>query len=664
MEYRDPDKSLIFLLEDDPGLTELLIERLEPHLVDVFSAKTAQEAIQWLGLHHPDLMILDYSLPDMTAASLVQQLKTERLLPPFLVTTGVGDERIAVTMMKLGARDYLVKDHRFLETLPSVVLRILREIHTEHQLAETQNALTRIQSLLVAALSQTPAGIIIADAPAIQPRLANRMAEELLMLPGLGEMDRLPYGVPAGYQCFQQDGIPIPMEDLPLSQAILLGYSCQNHEMRVVRHDGSECWILSNAAPIRNEQGEIVAGITVFTDLTERREDEQKRHRLEIQLQQKQKLESLGSLAGGIAHDFNNLLMGIMGNADLAKQAIPQQSPVTTSLEEIIKASHNAADLCHQMLAYSGKGQFELRQVNINDIVSEMVQMIEVTAAKKGAVRYEFGENLPRIQVDPAQLRQIIVNLVMNAAESLESIHGMITLSTGLIDCRDLDLSGTLLDEEYSADSYVCLRVADNGCGMDKKAIERIFDPFYTTKFTGRGLGLAAVLGIVRGHKGVIQVDSEVGRGTVFTVFFPAESEKAVVPPPAPTRMWRGQGAVLLVDDEPYVRDVGSRMLEWIGFDVLPACDGLEALDLYRQHREGIVAVLLDMTMPRMGGEECFAALRKAGCRIPVILSSGYNQSENIPLSGEAGITRFIQKPYRAETLRVLFREILDTSAP
>ena len=660
MERDESSTSLVLLIEDDPGLADLITERLESLPLTLAHVHTAHQALEWLTSNHPNLIILDYSLPDMTAASLLRQLKAETAPPPFIVTTGVGDERIAVAMMKLGARDYLVKDQRFLETLPSVIHRVLREIKTEQQLTETQTTLTRIQSLLVAALSQTPAGIIIADAPEIRPRLANRMAEELLLLPGLGEMTTLPYGRPDGYECYHHDGTRIPLEELPISQAIIQGLACQNLEMRVSRHDGSECWILSNAAPIRDEQGKIIAGITVFTDMTEHKEYEHNRRKFEGQLQQKQKLESLGSLAGGIAHDFNNLLMGIMGNADLAKQSVAHPSPALQSLEEILKAAQSAAELCHQMLAYSGKGQFELRDVDINEIVSEMVQMIEVTAARKGAVRYEFADQLPTIQVDPAQVRQIIVNLIMNAAESLESMNGMITISTGLVECDQNDLAGSYLNEELPEGFYVYLEVADNGCGMEKDAIERIFDPFYTTKFTGRGLGLAAVLGIVRGHKGAIKVHSEVGKGTVFKVFFPVAEEKPIPNPEVPT-IWRGNGAVLLVDDEAYVRDVGARMLEWIGFSVFLAEDGLDALDVYQKHREKIVIVLLDMTMPRLGGEECLAALRKAGCNVPVILSSGYNQSDIMPQLTDAGLTRFIQKPYRAEALRTLIREIFES---
>lgn len=397
-------------------------------------------------------------------------------------------------------------------------------------------------------------------------------------------------------------------------------------------------------------------------DITALRKAEEERRRMELQVQQAQKLESLGVLAGGIAHDFNNLLMAILGNADLALQDLSEVSPARPMLEEIEIAARRAADLCRQMLAYSGKGRFVLMPINLSEVVSEMVHMLQVSVSKKAVLRFHCAETLPSIEADPTQIRQVIMNLIINASEAIGNRSGVISISTGAMECDRQYLTSTHLDESLPEGCYVYLEVTDTGSGMDAETQARIFDPFFTTKFTGRGLGLAAVLGIVRGHRGAIKVYSEPGRGTTFKILFPAIDlpPETIHPERFPGEHWCGTGTVLLVDDEETVRTLGKRMLERLGFDVLVACDGREALNLFAAHGEEIVCVILDLTMPHMDGEETFRELRRIRPNVRVVMSSGYNEQEIVQRFAGKSLAGFIQKPYQLARLAATLRNILE----
>jgi signal transduction histidine kinase len=287
-------------------------------------------------------------------------------------------------------------------------------------------------------------------------------------------------------------------------------------------------------------------------DVTERHEAEEHRRMFEVRMQHTQKLESLGVLAGGIAHDFNNLLMGIMGHADLALLDIPPDSKARESIQEILHISRRAADLSRQMLAYSGKGRFVIESIDMRDIVREMAGMIDVSISKKANLSITYPETLLLIEADASQIRQIVMNLIINASEAIGDANGKITVSMGSVECTRADFSSIMLNDELMEGVYVSLMVADTGQGMDEETRARIFDPFFTTKFTGRGLGLAAALGIVRGHKGSISVESSPGKGSTFTVLLPDSERrrKKRKRPVQDNHDWQGNGTVLLVDDE------------------------------------------------------------------------------------------------------------------
>lgn len=415
--------------------------------------------------------------------------------------------------------------------------------------------------------------------------------------------------------------------------------------------------------------GTETALVTV-RDITERIEAGESRRNLESQLQQAQKLESLGVLAGGIAHDFNNLLLAILGNLDLAMAELPAEEPGRKFLDALDVAARRAADLCRQLLAYAGKGHFALQPVNINEIIREMEALLEISVSKKASLHKELSAELPAVHADATQLRQIIMNLVINASEALGEKGGRITLSTGVQACARSYLDGAVLGSGLPEGRYAFLACADTGCGMDAETLARVFDPFFTTKFTGRGLGLATVYGIVRTHKGAIKLESSVGGGTSFRILLPAIQQSAVpleAARPVADHVWRGQGAVLVVDDEETVREFTQHALLKMGFRVLLAGDGKRALEVYQATRQPdadpmdrIVGVLLDMTMPTMDGEETCRALRALQPDLRIILSSGFSEQDVTAHFVQDARTWFLQKPYRAADLRAAFKKLLE----
>jgi CheY-like chemotaxis protein len=378
-------------------------------------------------------------------------------------------------------------------------------------------------------------------------------------------------------------------------------------------------------------------------------------------MQHAQKLESLGVLAGGIAHDFNNLLMSVMGNADLALLELAPSSAARESVEEIKRTAARAADLCRQMLAYSGRGKTIVEAVDLSEVVEEMSHMLDVSISKRAVLNKNLARPLPAVCADVTQLRQVVMNLITNASEALGEADGAICVSTGASECARSQLADAYVADEFADGLHVFIEVTDTGCGMDGETQARIFDPFYTTKFTGRGLGLAAVLGIIRGHKGAIRVESTPGKGTSIRVLLPATRQPVadVLPGPSVPDRASLSGTVLLADDEETVRAVSSRMLRRMGLEVMTASDGQEAVELFARHRKRIDGVLLDLTMPQMDGVQAFEQLRRIDPEVRVLLASGYSEqdvAQRFPIDALRGI---VHKPFDFETLRSQLQHLL-----
>ncbi|MCS7047335.1 MAG: response regulator [Gemmataceae bacterium] len=413
--------------------------------------------------------------------------------------------------------------------------------------------------------------------------------------------------------------------------------------------------------PMRNQAGQITGCIGIAVDVTERKRAEAERERLQAQLLHAQKLESLGILAGGIAHDFNNFLTGILGYADLALREVPPNSTAHHLIAEAIKVTRRAAELTERMLAYSGKGRFVIEPVDLSALVIEMESLLKVSISKKCRLVLALASDLPAIEGDSAQIRQVLLNLVINASEAIGEREGVVTVATGVRHCTRAELASAYVNYDMPEGSYVYLEVADTGCGMAPEIQAKMFDPFFSTKFAGRGLGLSATLGIVRGHRGTIRCTSEPNQGTTFTVLFPAAAgrPKAELPPAAGEDAWRGDGKVVVADDEFLIRNMVGHMLRRLGFQVLLAADGQEAVELFCREANDVRLVLLDLTMPRLDGVEALRLIRAQRRDVPAILSSGYNEQTTAKRLTQGDQVVFLQKPYRFEELAAVVKQVL-----
>ena len=432
------------------------------------------------------------------------------------------------------------------------------------------------------------------------------------------------------------------------------------HEYRVRFPDGTIRWLRGNAVPQREADGSTLWH-GFITDITEQKQAEINLQALERKIQQTQKLESLGVLAGGIAHDFNNILTGIIGNASLATLELPEDSAVIPFLRSITEGSKQAADLCRQMLAYSGRGRFVVRAVSVNRIVEETTKLLQIAVSKNASLRLELVPDLPAITADETQLRQVIMNLVINASDAIGDQQGAIRISTSVATLDPSFSAGAVLAPDSPEKPHVCLEVSDSGCGMSPEVQARIFDPFYTTKFTGRGLGLSAVLGILRGHKGGLKIDSQLGHGTTFTLCFPVapveeQADTKIVQAHTP---WKASGLILVVDDDETIRRATSAMLQKLGFAVQVAEDGARGLEAFRADPSRFTLVLLDLTMPNKDGESVFVDMKALKPDVRVILMSGFSEKEATARFVGKGLASFLQKPFGFDDLRTLLASVL-----
>ncbi|WLT32047.1 PAS domain S-box protein [Geothrix sp. PMB-07] len=431
------------------------------------------------------------------------------------------------------------------------------------------------------------------------------------------------------------------------------------YEFRLQTKSGEVRWIDFAAGTV--VLGDRVLGLGTAFDVTERVKANEARLKAERKLMGAQKLESLGLLAGGVAHDFNNLLTVIQGNAGMLRDAMDEPEMAQTCLRNIEETCRRAAGLVGQMLAYSGRGRGQVHLLDLNRLIQEIAQLLSVSIPKAISIQYRLTDPLPPILGDPAQLQQVVMNLVTNAAEAIGETEGRITLGSGFQVLGETDATGLRVAEGLDSGPFVFFEVEDTGAGMDAATLARIFDPFFTTKFTGRGLGLAAMQGIVRGHGGGVEIQSSPGVGTTFRVYLPARSG-SVLPgadePRGAALPLSGEGLVLVADDEPGIRDFVQQVMVRAGFEVIVAADGVDAVEQVRAHHRELRLVLLDLTMPRLGGDEALVDIRALGYSGPVIRWSGYALTDATPDPRAA----FLRKPFSAEELLALVAKALSPS--
>jgi signal transduction histidine kinase/CheY-like chemotaxis protein len=508
------------------------------------------------------------------------------------------------------------------------------------QLIEKLAELTATNNDLANLLGATDIATVFLDSQLRIKRFTPRATELLNLIPG-------DLGRPISHITQNFDGKELAAESTRMLKDLSLT------EKEVQTRDGR--WHTMRILPYRTLDHRIDGVVITFSDVTRLKQAEQERRELEGRMLHSQKLESLGVLAGGIAHDFNNILTAVLGYLDLSLLESSKGVQAKSHVEKARRCTLRAAALTQQMLAYSGKGVPNLQRVNLNGIMRDMDALLAASISKRVSVEYRLAAALPPVHADSAQLTQVILNLLINASEAMAESGGVITVTTRAMRASRQQLALSFPDSDLPDGDYTLLEVSDTGCGMDLATKAKAFDPFFTTKFTGRGLGLSVVAGIIKSHHGAAAVDSTPGRGSVFRVILPADKSPAAVSVPVaevPQAPVPGSGTILVIDDEPNVRDVAKAFLERSGFTVLAAPGGAEGVEIFKRHRSEIRAVLLDVTMPGMKTESILTELRAIRPDVVVLLVSGYSEHEITSRFAGQGMSGFIPKPFTMKTLR------------
>jgi PAS domain S-box-containing protein len=592
-------------------------------------AATGEEAITLAAQLRPALVLMDISLgAGMDGIEAAHQVQALGL--PVVFLTAFADETTLARAKGSGPYGYILKpfDER---TLHSTIEMALYRHRMEREIKASES---KLRAILEHAIDL----VVILD----RSGLVSYSSPSAARILGYGAGERL--GTAAAELVHPDD---LQTYATVLHELVQTPGASRTIEIRVLHKDGTYRLVEAishNALDVPGVHGIVVNA----RDITERRQVELDRQAMEAKVQQAQKLESLGVLAGGIAHDFNNLLMGIMGHAGLALMETAGDHPLRRRLHQIEVAATRASELTNQLLAYSGRGKFQVEPLSLSQLVDEMENLLETVISKKAVLEHRYAHDLPLVDGDATQLRQVIMNLITNASDALEERTGRIAIAIGAMETGPLTpcIAGTPPDG-----LSVFLDVTDTGSGMAPETLQRIFDPFFTTKFTGRGLGLAAVLGIMRGHQGAIQVISRPGHGTTFRLLFPRSRHTAdpEVWEDRPAQAYQSHGIILVVDDEETVRSVAASTLERCGFTIHTATNGRDGLRVYRERAPLVRAVLLDLTMPVLGGDEVLAELRSGeapGTTVPVLLSSGYSSGDVAGNLQRYGPIQFLQKPY------------------
>jgi two-component system cell cycle sensor histidine kinase/response regulator CckA len=632
----------ILAVDDDAGNREILKRQLERQGYLVETAGSGDEALQVVRRESFDVILLDIVMPGLDGFHVLQEIRSDADLAgiPVVMLSALDELESVARCLEMGASDFLSKpfDPRLLRArIESLLSRRQAEVERS-EMAESLRLL----------LESTAEGIFGLDEKG-NCTFINAAGCKLL---GYDRDELLGKPIQPLLHAAAINGLPRAAEGIPMDQAVRAGRFVRVRDESFRRKDGSTIPVEYSANPLFRD-GEVRGAVITFSDISDRR-------RAEEHMRQAAKLESLGVLAGGIAHDFNNLLTGVLGNASLLRSALETDDPNGVFADEIITASERAADLTAQLLAYAGKGMFIIKPIDLSELVGSLTALIHSSIPRKASIDFCCsGEVL--VDGDRAQIQQVIMNLVINAGEALTEGAGSVRITTGI---QEMESVQAAQPDPLPPGRYVFLEVADSGRGMRPDVKNRIFDPFFSTKFLGRGLGLAATLGIVRAHQGGIVVESAPEEGSVFRVYFPPSRAAAAAQEPAPPeRSLVGTETVLIVDDEDTVRKTASRALQQFGYRVLTASDGREAVTLLGENSRAVSVVLLDMTMPGMSGAETARYLRTIRPNIPILVTSGYDEHEVKRQFVPHGFAGFIRKPYRADQLVEAVRRVLKGSA-
>ncbi|NQT35810.1 response regulator [bacterium] len=770
VENREIPSSTVLIVEDDKGLLRLIQNMLNREGHTTQGVTLGQDAIKIIDQDQPSLMLLDFRLPDMTGMKVIDTLITQKNCVPFIVMTGQSDNNQVVSMMKLGARDYLLKEGDYLELLPQVVNQVILQLDAEKKLKEAENQLIisekryrllfernvvgnyqttldgrildcneafahifgyksskeimkqstnelyldsddrgqflkqlrkkgviRNHEMCLKKKDNNPVWILesvimISDDEEPEPTIQGSMidittrkqAEEALC--ASEELNRgIINTAPIGIIYLDMNGTIIyenpvmanlmgdpedtssniigqKIQEIPsmvefggdkIVNRLLKGEVLEGEQLNYLTPQGETRILQIHAAPRRGSNSEIIGAVYMSADITEYRT-------LEEQYLQSQKMEAIGQLAGGIAHDFNNLLMGITGHSELALLKLDPDDPSVNSFEEIKKSADRAASLTRQLLAFSRKQILEPKIVDCKEIIINMEKMLKRIIGENIELVTVTTPELWSVKVDPGQMEQVIMNLVVNARDAMPE-GGKLTIETAN---TEIDKKHSRKYPELKPGLYIKLSVVDNGCGMTEEVKSKIFEPFFTTKEPGKGtgLGLATVYGIIEQSDGHISVSSKIGKGTSFIIHLPmvgdqAQSTSSKVDA---DKLPRGSETILVVEDEDIVRDLACNILKKQGYKVLEASSGSEAFQMYQNHKTPIDLVITDVVMPNMGGPEFYAKLREISTDVKVLFMTGYTDDTIIKNKTLNSGTPILQKPFKLATLAIKVRDVLD----
>lgn len=640
------DSIPILVVEDDENHAELIRRAFEPvrdEYVLLFAA-SLMEAQELIERQTIGLVLTDYQLPDGHGKELVS-LSNNRW--PVILMTAQGNEQLAVEAMKAGARDYLVKSSDTFSSMPRMVRLALGEWNLFQERLKIQGAISRGKREWEQTFDAVSDLIAIIDLNHNISRVNKAMARRFRLEPG---------DFP-GRKCYELvHGLDSPPDFCPCKKMLI---SRQEESVEIYEPRENAFFDLT-VSPLFDDAGQLSSCVHVARDITEKKNEMEERRKLEEQFQQTQKLESLGVLAGGIAHDFNNILTIILGYCYLSVMDDELNPEQRSRMQQIETASNRAADLCRQMLAYAGKNQLVQTRFELCTLLDELVKMLKSGIGKNIRIEMDLKHDVPEIKGDISQIQQIVMNLIINAAEAIGDADGTINVS----------LSKTWIGSETDcfgnfimAGDYVRLEVSDNGCGMDEETRKRVFEPFFTTKFAGRGLGMSAILGIIKAHGGALKLSSEPGVGTTFICYFPlkaTDDSKCYFTQSHERLHSNFAGNVLIVDDEAPLIEIGRSIMDSIGFKTFVALNGDDALTLYNEHQNTIRLVILDWAMPGMRGVEVYRKLREVNPALPVLFCSGCAAEEILFHTSGDDHAGLIQKPYNTDQLCTAILRLLD----
>lgn len=639
-EYSDSIRKYrkILIVEDDQGLQHLIIRNLVKEGFDCLGFSTGKEILDYLLSGQEGILLLDHKLPDMSGKEIIEKMVVLGLKRPFIIMTGQGDEKLAVDMMKRGASDYLIKDIELLDILPGVLERVLINLKTENRLKETEEYLKIAMDKNTALLNSLPDLMFVIDS---EYRF----------------IDFFPKTNPDIVLFFQPKDFIGKKIDVLFESSIAehirskidLVFKNKTLEIAdyILEKDGEKKYFESRFLIFGNNEV-----LVIERNITEQKKSEIEKQLLQQQLMQSQKMDSIGRLAGGVAHDFNNMLTGIIGSAQLLKMTCDLSAKGKEFTDLILKSSERAADLTAKLLTFSRRNLVTKQNVNIHEMILDTISILNRSVDKKIIIENQLEAADFRVTGDSALIHNAFINMGINASHAMPE-GGRITFST----------HNVLLDEHYCQNSlfdlvagnYIDIKVKDTGSGISPENLTKIFDPFFTTKEQGKGtgLGLSIVYGLVRDSKGAITVESRVNNGTIFHIYFPLSDletkEKA-----DENEVFKKEGLILLVDDEEMVRLVCRELLYSLGFKVLTAVNGLDALNVFNKHIDQIDFVILDMIMPVMNGKEAFYRMKELRNDVKIVIASGFFNENDINELKQKGLFNVIEKPFKLEDLSLI----------